>query len=138
MKDATLGVLALIGICVLILVCGIGSWFWNLGTGVINRQVNPDAIVSNYEWYEQQFRDIQAVEGQIKDAQEATTRLMNLIGPKQENWTFDQRQELYRLESNLTGLKQSRRSMIQTYNARASMVTSNMWKNSSLPHQIQE
>jgi len=118
-------------------VLGLGCWGWKTTFGVVERVVNPDAIVQNYEWYEQQMRDIKAIEGQIKDAEAATKRFKDDNGPS-KNWAFDQREEYARLNSHITGLSQARRSMIQTYNARASMITRNLWKSKTLPHQIEE
>lgn len=122
---------------VMICVCGVGCWGWNLGMGIVNRQVNPDMIVQSYEWYEQQVRDIRAIEGQITDAKEAVETFKSGSGPA-EHWTFTQREEFGRLNSNITGLKQAKRKMIEDYNARASMISRNYWKSSTLPQHIEE
>lgn len=125
-------------LCVIMFgVCGVLSWGWNLGTGVLNRQVNPDAIVGNYEWYEQQVRDIKATQGQINDAKESVETFQKGSGAP-EHWTFTQREEFGRLNANITGLKQARRQMIENYNARSSMISRNMWKRSDLPQHMEE
>lgn len=101
------------------------------------RTASPDAAINSYEWYEQQVRDIRAVDGQIKDAEAAAQRFKDDNG-KAGEWAFDQREEYGRLNSHVTGLRQARRSMVETYNARAAMVTRNLWKSSDLPYHIEE
>lgn len=120
----------------LVCVCA-GCRLWHLGMGVVDRQVNPDAIVSNYEWYEQQVKDIKAIEGQCKDAEDAMTQFKTDNGAAKD-WRFDQRQEYARLSTNTTGLKQARRSLIENYNARAGMISRNLWKSSTLPQHLEE
>jgi hypothetical protein len=117
----------------------LGAICWGLGLfgGLVDRVVNPNAIVQNYEWYQQQLKDINAIEGQIKDAQDSADTYKKDNGDP-ANWKFDQREEYGRLNSNVTGLKQSRRKMIEDYNAKASMITRNLWKSSTCPQHIDE
>ena len=117
--------------------CLLGKWLYGVGTGVVTKVVNPDAIITNYEWYEQQFRDIKAAEGQIKDAQETIDRFKLDSGPS-NGWKFDQREEYARLNLNLQGLKSYKRSLIEAYNGKASMITRNLWKSSTLPQSISQ
>jgi hypothetical protein len=105
--------------------------------GVAEHVASPDAAISSYEWFEQQYRDVHAIEWQIKDAQDAVKRFKDDNG-KPSDWAFDQREEYGRLNSHVTGLKQARRGMIEVYNARASMITRNLWKSSTLPQHIED
>lgn len=124
-------------VAILCALVGGGCYLVGVATGVFKRVVNPDAVISNYEWYEQQAKDIKAVEGQIRDAEDSVKRFKEDNG-KPKDWTFDQREEYARLNSHVTGLKQARRGMVAAYNARSNMVTRNLWKHPSLPHQIEE
>lgn len=119
-------------------VLSVGCWAWSTGTGVITRVVNPDAIVQNYEWYEQQFKDIKAMEGQVRDGEDAAKRFKEDNGVDASKWAYDQRQEYARLNSNVTGLHSAKRRMVEDYNARAGMITRNLWKRSDLPQHIEE
>ena len=140
-KNGILSVIIVILSCILLAIfCGVvntGCWAVNVGKGVVDRVVNPDAIVTNYEWYEQQYRDIKAAEGQIKDAKDAIKSFKEDSGPS-DKWRFDQREEYARLNSNLQGLKSYKRSLIETYNAKSAMITRNLWKSSTLPHTIDQ
>ncbi len=129
--------LGLVGLLIVTVIWSVVSWVWGVGSGVTNRVVNPDAIVQNYEYFEQQLKDIKAVEGQIKDAEESVAAFKKDAGDAKE-WKFDQREEYGRLNSNLTGLRQSRRKMVEDYNARAAMISRNLWKSSDCPQHIEE
>ena len=114
-----------------------GCWFIGIGTGVVGKVVNPAAIIGNYEWYAQQVKDIKAIEGQLADAAESAARFKTDSGDP-SGWKFDQRGEYARLNSNVTGLAQSRRKLIEDYNAKSGMITRNLWKHPSLPQHIEE
>lgn len=130
---------AVVGVGLLLLAILVCGGIWSFGSDyahrLYERTASPDAMVSSYEWYEQQVKDIKATEGQIADAQDALTRFKADNGLA-TGWRFDQRGEYDRLNSNLTGLKSARRSMVEAYNARAAMVTKNLWKSSTLPQHI--
>lgn len=124
-------------IIALVMVVGLISWGMGVGKDIVDRTINADAIITNYEWYEQQYKDIQAIEGQIKDAQASVDRFKADNGSA-ENWKFDQREEYARLNSIATGIQQARRKMIEDYNAKAWMITRTMWKSGNLPHHIDQ
>lgn len=119
--------------CVMFSIFGMGrNWL----SGVANRVASPDAAISSYEWYEQQVKDIKAMDGQIDDAKEEVSHFEKVNGTA-NGWKWDQREQASRLSDNVTGLKQARRKMVEDYNARASMITRNMWR-SNLPQHIEE
>lgn len=133
MKDA----FALVGVMIVVF-CIVGvSLILGWVGGVFNRVASPDAAIGGYEWYEQQVKDIKAIEGQIKDAEDSCKQFKEDNGAAKE-WTYDQRGEYSRLNSNTTGLKQAKRKMVEDYNARAAMITRNLWKRSDLPQHIEE
>lgn len=136
-SEGVLAVLGLGAMFVILTVLCAGCKLGGIGLGLFERQVNPDAIVGNYEWYEQQVKDVKATEGKIRDAEDAVKGFKADNGDVKD-YKFDQRQELSRLQSNLTGLKQARRGMVEDYNARAGMVSRNAWKRSDLPQHIEE
>jgi len=135
MKDGILAFLLLIFGVAIICVCAGTCTVWNYGSRVAERTIGPDAMISNYEWYEQQLKDIKAIEGQTRDAEQAVVDFKEANG---KELAYDQRIELSRLQANVTGLRQARRKMVEDYNARASMVTRSMWKSGTLPYRIEE
>jgi hypothetical protein len=109
---------------------------FGFGFGVLNRVVDADAAISNYEWYESQYQDIRAVTSQLEDARAAVQRFRREAGPR-EKWTYDDRQESARLAVVAAGLEQERKHRIAVYNARSRMITRNLWKpRDGLPQQI--
>jgi hypothetical protein len=116
---------------------GLAHWVFSVPAGVVQRVVNPDAIVLHYEYYESQFQDIQAADAQIKTAVLAVARFKEEAGPRAQ-WTFDMREELARLNDNLDGLRFYRSKLIADYNAKSRMVTRTLWKRSDLPYHIDD
>lgn len=107
-----------------------------VGTGLFGKIVNPENIIERYEWFEQQAKDIKAIDQQISIAEKSEASFREAAGPR-DKWTFQDREESSRLASHVTGLKQQRQSMAAAYNARASMVTRSMFKSKNLPESIE-
>jgi hypothetical protein len=116
--------------CLLISVVGFG---WDWAKGLYRQTATPELAVDRYEWYVQQLKDIKAMESQLKFAQEELNSL-----EKNKETTFDERAHRNVLAANVTGLKQARSKMIQDYNAKAAMITRNMWQHPSLPQHLEE
>lgn len=136
MKDGILTCLAVLLVCVLGVGLVAGVAVLGYTGGLFHRVASPDAAVDSYEWYEQQYRDVKATEGQLRDAEEALAEFDKTVGAEKRN--FFEQQERERLASNVVGLKQYRRQLIAAYNARSAMVTRNLWKSSTLPQHLEE
>lgn len=136
---------AVIGVICLICFLAVGCIIWNIvgwgadvATGVVQRQVNPDAIVQNYEYFTNQYHDIQATDGQIEAAKFAINDWYDTNGKDPNKWTFQDREELARLKTNMTGLVQARKDMAAQYNAKSREISRNLWKSKELPYQIDQ
>lgn len=103
---------------------------------LFNRVANPDQVVENYEWFIQQYEDIKRMDEQIKLAEEALTRFEKAAGER-KNWTFQDRDEDARLCSIVIGLQQARTTLVNDYNAKAKMMTRNVFKERNLPDHVQ-
>lgn len=131
------GCVTVVILFVVLVIGGVGCFVWNWGAGIYHQTATPERAVERYEWYEQQVRDIKAVDGQVRDAQGAVDRFKADNGPS-NRWKFDQREEYARLNTNLQGLKSYRRGLVEDYNARAGMISRNLWKRPDLPTHIEE
>lgn len=123
---------AVVGVFVLLLICaGLATGFniITLPWLKLNRQVqfNQDVItktyeveycLNNYEWFKQQKQDIDGMAEKIVNAKKAAEDFRKNAGPR-ENWTFEDKTEDARLQSNVTGLENRRVDLIKTYNARS-------------------
>src|SRR3989338_6877145 len=61
-------------------------------TGVVERTLNPDNIIYNYEWFKQQNEDVKAIDVKLAAAEQAQTSFEESAGPR-DTWKFDDRTE---------------------------------------------
>ena len=106
-------VLATIGVVILVYL-GV-SFFWSLwpfsvARDVAHKTTNATYLITNYNWYHDQYASIQA---QIANIQNT---------PKED--------------STRRGMIMVVNSQIAEYNARSREITRNMWKDSSLPQTL--
>lgn len=94
------------------IICALAFSFWpfSVAKGVIDKVVNPNAIIQNYEWYYDQYNAIQA--------QEANIKMMPEDAPE------------------LPGMRMVMNNAIAEYNSRSRQITRNLWKADDLPYQI--
>lgn len=139
MKGFLIGVAVAI---VLILVLVVGTALDLIGhtaneaTKAYKQTVTADKAISNYEWFEQQYKDIQAQDEKIANAKSAVDDFAVVAGPR-DKWTFQDKEQYSILFNDLKGLKEKRTSMVSEYNAKSRMITRKMWKSDSLPYEIQ-
>lgn len=100
--------------------------------GVINSTVRPENIIANYEWFRQQYRDIESFGARIELARNARDAFMRDAGPRAD-WTPEDRYRYAQLNDNLTGLQAQRARMIETYNARTQMANRNLFRGADVP-----
>ena len=98
-----------------------------------NRQIiNADNAIYNYEWFKQQYQDIEASKQQLLNARAQVTAFEASAGARSE-WTFEDKTEHARLNAVATGIDNNLESQIANYNARASMATRNIFEDNVLP-----
>lgn len=109
-----LGKLAFIGTAMLIvyMVFAVLFSFWPFSSaaGVVKKVTSAEAIISNYQWFYDQYNAIQAQTANL-DALEKTA-------PER------------------SGLSMVLNSMIAEYNSRSRQITRNLWKAQDLPYEI--
>lgn len=87
-----------------------GMWPFSVAAGVAKKVINSEAIISNYQWYYDQYNAIKAQAANYESMdKEATER---------------------------NGLQMVLNSMIGEYNSRSRQVTRNLWKANDLPYSI--
>jgi len=102
---------------------------------IISKVTNSDRIINNYEWFQQQYHDIIAIELKIAIADKEVIQFKIDAGVRKD-WTFEDKNELSRLQSISSGLKYQANDMIAQYNAKSKMITRSLWKSSELPFNI--
>lgn len=86
-------------------------WPFSVAKGVVNKVVNAESIVNNYQWYYDQYNTIRAqqinYESMAPDAYERN------------------------------GMRMVLNNSISEYNSRSKQITRNLWKPSDIPYQIE-
>jgi hypothetical protein len=97
--------------------------------GVIDKVVNSDSALTNYEWFKQQEADIQRTETQYEEAKKAAQNLKNELPKDRLKWDDSDKAEYDRLQATATGLDIGLESMKKDYDARSAMASRNLYKN---------
>jgi len=85
-------------------------WPFNVAIGIVKKSTTSDAIIQNYQWFYDQYNQINAQIANYKGMKESTT------------------------EKN--GLRMVINTMIGEYNSRSKQINRNLWKAQDLPYQI--
>lgn len=104
------------------------------GAQVVDKTLNADNVIYNYEYFKQAYQDIQAMDKKIVDAQAAADRFDGQFKSRKD-MERDDKTESDRLHSIVLGLQQERQNQVATYNARSQMVNRNIFK-SGVPSHI--
>lgn len=102
---------SIVGIGVLVVISVLVFKACNVTSGLVNKTVNSESIIQNYEWFYDMKNQIDATRMKYKIAKEG-------------NMT----------EAN--GIKMVLMSMVGEYNARSKQINRNLWKAKELPYQI--
>jgi hypothetical protein len=109
-----LGRVAFIGTGVIIVYITVSAlfsfWPFSSAVGVVKKVTSAEAIISNYQWFYDQYNAIQA-------------QAANLDALKED-------------APEKSGLSMVLNSMIAEYNSRSRQITRNLWKASDLPYEI--
>lgn len=101
-------------------VVGLPFRVFSQASRIVDRTIDADNVIANYEWFKQQCQDIKAQGRIITDAEQAKADFEASAGPR-SSWDFQDKQEHNRLSANVTGAKQYEASLVADYNARARM-----------------
>ena len=104
--------------------------------GVIDKTLNADNALYNYEWFKKQYEDLQAIEKKIVIAHNAVEDFNKAAGARKD-WTFEDKTEASRLASIEQGLRSQAEDMIALYNARSKMANRNIFKDGLIPSVLQ-
>ena len=101
----------------------------------VDKVLDADNAIYNYEWFKQQHEDIQAKKTMLDNASIAVDNFEQTAGER-SNWTFEDKNEYNRLNTIKLGIKNQLEQMIADYNARSKMATRNIFEDSVLPSYI--
>lgn len=134
----SLGAAILIGTMGLAVVGGIGFGALNLlsqPARVVQKTFDADNMIYNYEWFRQQYADIQAMDQKIAASASSLASFERSAGPR-TGWASSDRNRWDFLNSQVLGLTNQRTTMVATYNGRASQANRSIFM-AGLPETIQ-
>lgn len=103
---------------------------------ITDKTLDADNVIYNYEWFKQQYEDIQATRRKRENAKQAILSFKKTAGPR-KNWTFEDKNEYARLNSVHLGLNNHLENLIATYNARSKMATRSIFKEGLIPETME-
>ena len=103
---------------------------------VIDKTVDADNVVYNYEWFKSQYREVLAMDQKIGDADSAYHDFTMNAGPR-DAWDFRDKEEFSRLRTVLDGMRNVRSEMVAQYNARAAMANRSIFMGADVPSSLQ-
>jgi len=117
-------------------VCHVTNTAQNSVTGVIDKTLDSDNVIYNYEYFHNAYNDIQAIGQQFTAAELAAQRFDAQFKSRTE-MSREDKEESSRLHAVATGLQQERSNMVSTYNSCSAMVNRNIFKTNDVPSHIE-
>lgn len=105
--------------------------------GVVDKVMNADNALSNYEWFKQQYEDYKAIQAKLKKADASITKFEESAGDR-DKWTFEDKNEHSRLTTISDGIRYQMEDIKAQYNAKSKMLSRNLFKDKNLPYQLGE
>lgn len=98
--------------------------------------LNGQNAIYNYEWFKQQYQDIQASKVELSNAQASYASYTASLPTDRSQWSYEDDTEVARLNSVVLGLENNLESNIADYDARASEATRNIFQDGVVPSYI--
>lgn len=128
------GILLLVGLASLL---RFGCYAREQAHQVMEKTLDSDNIILNYEYFKDQHRAILAMDQKIKIAQDALDKFEKDAGPRKD-WDLRDKEEHSRLTANVTGTMNMKKDMVAQYNANASKTNKNIFMGKDVPQRIEE
>lgn len=103
---------------------------------IIEKTIDADNVIYNYEWFERQNEAIKSIDKKIRNAQNQVESFESSLGERKD-WDREDKIEHSRLSSIVLGLKQQRNDIASEFNARSKMRNREIFKSRNLPERIE-
>jgi len=138
---ASVGCFAITAVVILVIVFSSLGFVGNVftqGQRVVNKTIDADNMIYNYEWFKQRHEDIGAIDSKIELSKSSLKRFTDSAGDRKD-WHREDREEHARLSTVQLGLEQQRADLIAEYNARSRMVNRSVFKtgDTELPERVE-
>lgn len=111
--------LSVIGLSCLMVLAPIFGW----GLKLVKKTTSATTVISNYEWFYDQYNQIEAMRMNIASISETINTCKG--------------EERQRKNTELQGLKLVLNNSIAEYNSKSRQITRKLWKSETLPYQLE-
>lgn len=94
---------------------------------IIDKTYDADNAIYNYEWFEQQYQDIQATERIIRNTKAEMDAYKELYG-NTSSWDWQTKKDYSSLQGVYLGQQNYYEGLVAKYNARSEMANRNIFK----------
>ena len=108
----------------------------NSAYDVTKKTLDADNVIYNYEWFKQQYEDIEATKKKRDILEKQLLDFKKEAGPR-KNWTFEDKQSYSQLRTTYIGLSNYLQDLVANYNARSKMANRNIFKDGLIPSSIE-
>lgn len=108
---------------------------FNQANRIINKTIDADNVIYNYEWFKKVCGEIKAQDSIVDRAIAAQDEFEASAGDR-STWDWNDKNEHAMLRQNVTGAKNTRASMAQEYDARARMMNRAIFNTDSCDIQV--
>jgi hypothetical protein len=102
------------------------------GYDVVDKTLNADNAIYNYEWFKRQKESIDALNKKYENAQNDVSTFQELAGSR-DKWTYEDKNEEARLRTISSGFFNQLKDAIAEYNARTKMANREIFQDGILP-----
>lgn len=106
-------------------------------TRIVEKTLDADNVIFNYERFYNLWNDIKATNKKITDQEAQIAQFKKDTGPR-TNWGFVDKDAYDKMQQTLTGLQQYRQTIIAQYNADSSKLNRKLFKAKDLPYRVDE
>lgn len=108
------------------------------GTEIINKTLDSDNVMYNYEWFKSQYNSYLALQKKTDEAKAQVKSFEDSMkGITRDKWSPEQTNELARLNTVVSGFQYQLEDCIKEYNARSKMANRSIFKTHDLPEQLE-
>lgn len=103
---------------------------------VVDKTLDANNILQNYEFFKQQYEDYLALKSTIEMSNKELEDFKSQLPKERDKWDNADKNEFARLQTNLSGQKQQLNNIISEYNAKSKMQNRNLFKSKDLPDSL--
>ena len=104
------------------------------GHAIIDKTYNSNNAIYNYEWFKQQYADMQATQNKIQNTQAQIDSFKELNGKDTSKWNYQTKQTYQQLQTTFLGQKSYYEDQVAQYNAKSQMADRNIFKDQLPAH----